>query len=188
MILAKSLNTNFNSIKVRLELQAHLTTSCHWQYFNSIKVRLEPLPAYQPQDHYQDFNSIKVRLERARVSAVRLSASNFNSIKVRLELEAAGINPYLMLEFQFHKGTIRTSSSNQPTALQVNFNSIKVQLERLISLCERLNYVDFNSIKVRLELEIRAKQVCVAPFQFHKGTIRTTCRVRKGLPYRISIP
>ena len=166
MILAKSLNTNFNSIKVRLELQAHLTTSCHWQYFNSIKVRLEPLPAYQPQDHYQDFNSIKVRLE----------------------LEAAGINPYLMLEFQFHKGTIRTSSSNQPTALQVNFNSIKVQLERLISLCERLNYVDFNSIKVRLELEIRAKQVCVAPFQFHKGTIRTTCRVRKGLPYRISIP
>ena len=33
--------------------------------------------------------------------------TNFNSIKVRLE-QAAGLNPYLMMKFQFHKGTIRT--------------------------------------------------------------------------------
>ena len=42
-----------------------------------------------------------------------LSIPYFNSIKVRLELEAAGINPYLMLEFQFHKGTIRTDMPAQ---------------------------------------------------------------------------
>ena len=55
--------------------------------FNSIKVRLEPRPHTHNTHPYEYFNSIKVRLER-----------------VWLDADAAPI------AFQFHKGTIRTSS------------------------------------------------------------------------------
>ena len=53
--------------------------------------------------------------------------------------------------FQFHKGTIRTSALLPASSLVVNFNSIKVRLERQ---------------------GWRAGSPA-SPFQFHKGTIRT---------------
>ncbi len=76
----------------------------------------------------------------------------------------------------------------------VNFNSIKVRLERLWGLPTapisgfqfhkgtirtKVQFVnsgeirDFNSIKVRLELVCRPDIVKNILFQFHKGTIRT---------------
>ena len=56
------------------------------------------------------FNSIKVRLELNIFGDYGCCYSHFNSIKVRLELEEAGLNPNLLMKFQFHKGAIRTIS------------------------------------------------------------------------------
>ena len=53
---------------------------------------------------------------------------HFNSIKVQLELEAVEL-PSQRLEFQFHKGTIRTLRSAGSADGLLYFNSIKVQLE-----------------------------------------------------------
>ena len=53
--------------------------------------------------------------------------------------------------FQFHKGTIRTLEAAGLNPYLMNFNSIKVQLERqkLTNLSSK--HVNFNSIKVQLE-------------------------------------
>ena len=55
---------------------------------------------------------------------------NFNSIKVRLEHNETSPTT-LMLEFQFHKGAIRTVDQLQDQTDLNDFNSIKVRLERL---------------------------------------------------------
>ena len=54
------------------------------------------------------FNSIKVRLERRTSSRWATTTSYFNSIKVRLEHNRAAIAEDTHIEFQFHKGAIRT--------------------------------------------------------------------------------
>ena len=54
-----------------------------------------------------DFNSIKVRLEPLVLFLQIPSYLDFNSIKVRLELTAE-LTAFEFIEFQFHKGTIRT--------------------------------------------------------------------------------
>ena len=53
------------------------------------------------------------------------------------------------------------------------FNSIKVRLELLVVLLVLLVLFYFNSIKVRLERAAAGASAGGAPFQFHKGTIRT---------------
>ena len=55
--------------------------------------------------------------------------ANFNSIKVRLE-QFEEISAEWLLQFQFHKGTIRTAGSQKQTIDDLNFNSIKVRLEQ----------------------------------------------------------
>ena len=77
--------------------------------------------------------------------------------------------------FQFHKGTIRTSIEQSRRGCgQLNFNSIKVQLERTLLQCFLQLSKNFNSIKVQLEPAFLSFALCVLPqFQFHKGTIRT---------------
>ena len=76
--------------------------------FNSIKVRLEPFVPAPSIAKGRNFNSIKVRLELSTLLLFSKTLSYFNSIKVRLEhgIKLAHIT---ILEFQFHKGTIRTS-------------------------------------------------------------------------------
>ena len=54
-----------------------------------------------------------------------------------------------------------------------DFNSIKVQLERIVAGDVIGSYANFNSIKVQLERSIEQAYVKTAKFQFHKGTIRT---------------
>ena len=78
------------------------------------------------------------------------------------------------LQFQFHKGTIRTYFCTRIQSLMFYFNSIKVQLEllKLLLRCLFMHY--FNSIKVQLEHMVSFAQVALCLlFQFHKGTIRT---------------
>ena len=77
-------------------------------YFNSIKVQLEQTFQYQHHNPNNNFNSIKVQLEHNGHYKSCDKPINFNSIKVQLE-QQAGLNPNLMMKFQFHKGTIRTS-------------------------------------------------------------------------------
>ena len=81
----------------------------------------------------------------------RAALADFNSIKVRLEQQGQS-KTIARLEFQFHKGTIRTSFF-LTVLLQVstNFNSIKVRLERLGFESIGRACLYFNSIKVRLE-------------------------------------
>ena len=56
------------------------------------------------------------------------------------------------IEFQFHKGTIRTCEfTRSKLVLNIHFNSIKVQLERKGGLGGVDHSGHFNSIKVQLE-------------------------------------
>ena len=82
-----------------------------------------------------------------------MSYGDFNSIKVQLELVAKPAAEILPI-FQFHKGTIRTGKQAGFTQAQINFNSIKVQLERHIGDIGHHRLFHFNSIKVQLELKI----------------------------------
>ena len=97
----------FNSIKVRLELKKDIATLTKEWHFNSIKVRLERKSLLRLIGMATNFNSIKVRLERKSLLRLIGMATNFNSIKVRLEL-LCGLLTLQTIEFQFHKGTIRT--------------------------------------------------------------------------------
>ena len=48
--------------------------------------------------------------------------------------------------------------------------------------------MDFNSIKVRLKLYNSRKKGTLSQFQFHKGTIKTSCENRTVIKEHISIP
>ena len=113
--------------------------------------------------------------------------NDFNSIKVQLELKFINQHP-LAQKFQFHKGTIRTDSSQTGNHVSKNFNSIKVQLELLKLLPIRFSMRHFNSIKVQLEQNIRSLLRDLDEFQFHKGTIRTYASKRFCWLCSISIP
>ena len=56
---------------------------------------------------------------------------------------------------------------------RTHFNSIKVRLEPYSFMDEGTFFLYFNSIKVRLEPTADTSGTQVAPFQFHKGAIRT---------------
>ena len=122
------MTTDFNSIKVQLELpifwivllsvgfQFHkgtirtpLRQACGsaYAYFNSIKVQLEPLEQEYRLITARNFNSIKVQLERHTFQFLLSDEVHFNSIKVQLE----------------------PRPENPASEYLFNFNSIKVQLE-----------------------------------------------------------
>ena len=69
--------------------------------------------------------------------------------------------------FQFHKGAIRTSCGEGHISKVLNFNSIKVRLER--------SGVEFGEL-------VEQK------FQFHKGAIRTAVALIQVSVFHISIP
>ena len=124
--------------------------------FNSIKVQLElfPLPLMQRYDFY--FNSIKVQLERKFTAttygmiifqfhkgtirtqyAVNINtlACNFNSIKVQLERNGYQLMKLHHTYFNSIKVQLELSVPSSVRVLPQNFNSIKVQLERWRSWC-----------------------------------------------------
>ena len=57
---------------------------------------------------FPGFNSIKVRLRLFSNHAVEKDILGFNSIKVRLRLGQFRTLPFDNIQFQFHKGTIKT--------------------------------------------------------------------------------
>ena len=119
--------------------------------FNSIKVRLEPDSWYISYDCIVTFQFHKGAIRTVVKAEVRLVSSYFNSIKVRLEQnQVRGLSAYVL-----------------------DFNSIKVRLELNKNVTYQDNQIDFNSIKVRLEPSTLAYHISTAPFQFHKGAIRT---------------
>ena len=82
-----------------------------------------------------------------------MSIHYFNSIKVQLEL--FGVLEYVETpQFQFHKGTIRTSGSQASYYSQMAFQFHKGTIRTMRFSNLPLDYFTF---------------------QFHKGTIRTHC-------------
>ena len=73
------------------------------------------------------------------------------------------------VQFQFHKGAIRTLARRYSFC----FNSIMVQLEQLLHVICALANICFNSIKVQLEPGRDGDYIHHFEFQFHKGAIRT---------------
>ena len=75
----------------------------------------------------------------------------FNSIKVQLE-HSQKLAIKQLIQFQFHKGAIRTFLDITDPVCSHRFNSIKVQLElvtfKITTNCKSRR---FNSIKVQLE-------------------------------------
>ena len=95
----------------------------------------------------------------------RVLSVDFNSIKVQLKPLRACCLPRCVT-FQFHKGTIKTQTSQSLTSHSTNFNSIKVQLKHGAE-----NIRDHTP-----------------QFQFHKGTIKTTIATAYQDKSYISIP
>ena len=68
------------------------------------------------------------------------------------------------------------------------FNSIKVRLELTAFLVISAIHRYFNSIKVRLEQSSYLRSTTSLSFQFHKGTIRTIMKIEAKQINEISIP
>ena len=99
---------------------------------------------------------------------------------MRLELNGFLHVSCLQTAFQFHKGAIRTISSESVLSLVSNFNSIKVRLEHFIVEPFKADLINFNSIKVRLEHMDPLTGAAISLFQFHKGAIRTLVNHQQG--------
>ena len=124
-------NTNFNSIKVRLERIGSAISAGANLLFQFHKGTIRTVTLDSTSGIRSNFNSIKVRLERSNRWVVAYFRSDFNSIKVRLELTLLNLLIFLQSKFQFHKGTIRTSFAiaKMSSLVFIYFNSIKVRLE-----------------------------------------------------------
>ena len=116
----------------------------------------------------------------------------------------------ICLQFQFHKGTIKTAEGLELVEIAEGyFNSIKVRLKPLESSaelnkklfqfhkgtiktlrpsCSTCYRRYFNSIKVRLKQNSVPATPVVQQFQFHKGTIKTRYQVLVPIQILISIP
>ena len=113
---------------------------------------------------------------------------DFNSIKVRLKRSKPREPDGDLDEFQFHKGTIKTTPASVILLVLPNFNSIKVRLKLSSVLFPNVVISYFNSIKVRLKPKPREPDGDLDEFQFHKGTIKTEAHgLQLSRPY-ISIP
>ena len=100
-----SLERDFNSIKVQLELSKQKSYHSN-RLFQFHKGTIRTLLLCYILNLLMYFNSIKVQLERRFATTITLIA-----------------------KFQFHKGTIRTGWRKPAFERDTNFNSIKVQLE-----------------------------------------------------------
>ena len=108
---------------------------------------------------HTSFNSIKVRLIPTLEQIQKEDLAGFNSIKVRL-IHGGGLCRCVVPLFQFHKGSINTTSSSSVAP---------------DSLC-------FNSIKVRLIPHHYPTSEVAVLFQFHKGSINT-----RRVPFRFTV-
>ena len=87
----------------------------------------------------------------------------------------------MVLAFQFHKGTIRTSEGTKLmqsiNANDTNFNSIKVRLEPWPLTCSPADFQQFQFNKGTIRTLRKVGAILAnTRFQFHKGTIRTVLK------------
>ena len=88
-----------------------------------------------------------------------------------------------ILQFQFHKGSIKTSLAARRAAACACFNSIKVRLRPWSVVSGATTDTRFNSIKVRLRQRSCERDDSKDVFQFHKGSIKTVgIEVHRSLP------
>ena len=80
-----------------------------------------------------------------------------------------------LIDFNSIKVRLERSSIVGFHNIKNNFNSIKVRLEQVHRKIQNLQKLNFNSIKVRLEPHKVHDYNTPHEFQFHKGTIRTYC-------------
>gem|GEM_PF-5428326 len=114
-------------------------------------VRLEVLPSTSRHTVTTCFNSIMVRLEGLNPWYLRQKVFSFNSIMVRLEGKAINIFARIKSRFQFHYGSIGSSTTCGTKAASSSFNSIMVRLEDSTTYALYHADMSFNSIMVRLE-------------------------------------
>ena len=136
------------------------------------------------------FNSIKVRLNLSISLYIILFVMNFNSIKVRLNHPYSDRCLYILVWFQFHKGTIKPIRHRLIRKILLIFQFHKGTIKPVL-----YNIIDstpehFNSIKVRLNRNVgTAAHHVRASFQFHKGTIKPPmCPCHRFCLSDISIP
>ena len=92
-------------------------------------------------------------------------------------------------QFQFHKGAIKTLVGGSKSVGKSRFNSIKVRLKPIGQRDASSISRRFNSIKVRLKLhgcEVGVR--VIVQFQFHKGAIKTSAHTGLSIPNTVSIP
>ena len=105
--------------------------------FNSIKVRLEH--AYRENPNYSptfQFHKGAIRTNSAKSSLTQISRFQFHKGAIRTLVFLLYF--LITLLFQFHKGAIRTDVLVGVNGTSLNFNSIKVRLERHHVLDERV--------------------------------------------------
>ena len=105
-----------------------------------------------------------------------MAHNNFNSIKVQLR-HIFSYLPWEISQFQFHKGTIKTSVIFTRDKGSPYFNSIKVQLRPAYCAkycCKQLFQFHKGTIKT---LRLTNHLWLLLLFQFHKGTIKTMVRL-----------
>ena len=101
-------------------------------YFNSIKVQLKrhfrrkSAWALQFQFHKGTIKTVDANYR------IALSSSTFQFHKGTIKTASLLIYPTTSTRFQFHKGTIKTEQQEREAHAKRDFNSIKVQLKRLI--------------------------------------------------------
>ena len=164
--------SNFNSIKVRLNLTKDLSFYALPSVFQFHKGTIKPQVRATNDTSRQPFQFHKGTIKPALLlydstecwafqfhkgtikPLKRLTTNNrncyFNSIKVRLN-PGHSMEPKINHGFQFHKGTIKPMHNSRIMHVKTHFNSIKV----------RLNRQAHGGTPHGLSL-----------FQFHKGTIK----------------
>ena len=83
------------------------------------------------------------------------------------------INGTFVMQFQFHKGTIKTFMLNMNNRSNINFNSIKVRLKRYFpEVYANMKVFQFHKGTIKT-VGLSLGAAAILGFQFHKGTIKT---------------
>ena len=94
----------------------------------------------------------------------------------------------LVLQFQFHKGTIKTPTGGMMPIINLHFNSIKVRLKHDNVFTGRVS-AEFQFHKGTIKTGMIVMPLLVKlKFQFHKGTIKTPLVTLFNISTTISIP
>jgi len=121
---------NFNTSKVRLEVDDVGDLTIEEQNFNTSKVRLEVERLQEIDGDDADFNTSKVRLEASASSSASSAVSYFNTSKVRLEVRAPQRLPHGSFRISIpQRCDWKLRRCGWSACRKLNFNTSKVRLE-----------------------------------------------------------